>query len=66
MVKFHIFALTAASVLSLASARACTTGLSYCGYNLRNLGESPPLTCADEWDLTQTENSRRLLLGNRR
>ncbi|KAK0609427.1 hypothetical protein B0T14DRAFT_501209 [Immersiella caudata] len=38
MVNLSTLALAVASILRLASARACTSGLNYCGYNLVNIG----------------------------
>jgi len=65
MVTFSILALAAASVLPMASAEACKTGLNYCGYTLRQIGAPPPPLCAKTWGLTQLNNSRRLLCRNR-
>ncbi|KAK5652707.1 hypothetical protein OQA88_10301 [Cercophora sp. LCS_1] len=39
MVKFSVLALAAASVLPLASAEPCKTGLYYCGSTLMKIGD---------------------------
>jgi hypothetical protein len=41
MVKLSTLALAVAGALPLASAKACTDGLIYCGFNLRKIGTQP-------------------------
>jgi len=43
MVKLSTIALAFASTLPLASAKACNTGLIYCGFNLKRIGTPPAL-----------------------